>query len=64
MVLALGGGLVAHVGENLRGPFVVRVQFQHDLKALRGLLLYSVLVIVGEALHGFGVLMLALRAAR
>ena len=30
---------------------------------LRGLLLYSVLIIVGEALHGFGVLMLALRAA-
>jgi len=30
---------------------------------LRGLLLYSVLIIVGEALHGFGVLMLALRGA-
>jgi DAACS family dicarboxylate/amino acid:cation (Na+ or H+) symporter len=30
---------------------------------LRGLLLYSVLIILGEALHGFGVLMLALRAA-
>ena len=30
---------------------------------LRGLLLYSVLIIVGEAIHGFGVLTLALRAA-
>ena len=30
---------------------------------LRGLLLYSVLIVVGEALHGFGVLMLALRMA-
>jgi Na+/H+-dicarboxylate symporter len=30
---------------------------------LRGLLLYSILIIVGEALHGFGVLMLTLRAA-
>ena len=30
---------------------------------LRGLLLYSVLIILGEAIHGFGVLMLALRAA-
>ena len=30
---------------------------------LRGLLLYSVLIIAGEALHGFGVLMLTLRAA-
>ena len=30
---------------------------------LRGLLLYSVLIIVGEALHGFGVLTLSLRAA-
>ena len=30
---------------------------------LRGLLLYSVLIILGEALHGFGVLMLALKAA-
>jgi Na+/H+-dicarboxylate symporter len=30
---------------------------------LRGLFLYSVLLVVGEALHGFGVLMLALRLA-
>lgn len=30
---------------------------------LRGLLLYSILIIVGEGIHGFGVLMLALRAA-
>jgi Na+/H+-dicarboxylate symporter len=30
---------------------------------LRGLLLYSVLIIIGEALHGFGVLMLTLRMA-
>jgi DAACS family dicarboxylate/amino acid:cation (Na+ or H+) symporter len=30
---------------------------------LRGLLLYSVLIILGEALHGLGVLMLTLRAA-
>lgn len=30
---------------------------------LRGLLLYSVLIIVGELLHGFGVLMLTLRGA-
>lgn len=30
---------------------------------LRGLLLYSVLIIIGELLHGFGVLMLALRMA-
>jgi Na+/H+-dicarboxylate symporter len=30
---------------------------------LKGLLLYSILIILGEALHGFGVLMLALRTA-
>jgi Na+/H+-dicarboxylate symporter len=30
---------------------------------LKGLFVYSVLIIVGEALHGFGVLMLTLRAA-
>jgi len=30
---------------------------------LRGLLLYSILVMAGEAIHGFGVLMLALRLA-
>ena len=30
---------------------------------LRGLLLYSVLIIVGEAIHGFGVLMVALKAS-
>jgi len=30
---------------------------------LRGLLLYSVLIIVGEAIHGFGVLMVTLRMA-
>lgn len=33
------------------------------LDLLRGLLLYAVLVIAGELLHGFGVLMLALRMA-
>lgn len=30
---------------------------------LRGLLLYSILIILGEAIHGLGVLMLALRAS-
>lgn len=33
------------------------------LGLLRGLLLYSILIIIGEAIHGLGVLMLALRAA-
>jgi len=33
------------------------------MELLRALLLYSVLIIVGELLHGFGVLMLALRFA-
>ena len=33
------------------------------LELLQALLLYSVLIIVGETLHGFGVLMLALRGA-
>jgi Na+/H+-dicarboxylate symporter len=36
-------------------------QFGADL--LRALLLYSILIIAGEAIHGFGILMLALRAA-
>jgi Na+/H+-dicarboxylate symporter len=33
------------------------------VELLRGLLLYSILIIVGELVHGFGVLMLALRLA-
>jgi Na+/H+-dicarboxylate symporter len=33
------------------------------VELLRGLLLYSILIIVGELVHGFGVLMLALRIA-
>ncbi len=36
---------------------------QFGAELLRALLLYSLLIIVGEAIHGFGVLMLALRAA-
>ncbi|MFG1690984.1 dicarboxylate/amino acid:cation symporter [Gemmatimonadota bacterium] len=36
---------------------------QFGTELLRALLLYSILIIVGEAIHGFGVLMLTLRAA-
>ena len=60
-------GIIIHWVMKL-APYAVLVLIagamaRFGVELLRGLLLYSILIIVGELVHGFGVLMLALRLA-
>ena len=60
-------GIIIHWVMKL-APYAVLVLIagamaRFGVELLRGLLLYSVLIIVGELVHGFGVLMLTLRLA-
>ncbi len=60
-------GIIIHWVMKL-APYAVLVLIagamaRFGVELLRGLLLYSILIIIGELVHGFGVLMLALRLA-